>query len=91
MTFRFASLLSRLDIELVLCVCWLDKMVLQGHCCVLQILLLPRHSSVLLWRAFVVWQPHPTAFAVTDLKVQINVPRSGFYVSLLDNVRNAHC
>ena len=36
-TFRLANLLRRSDIELLLCVCWLDKVVLLVHCCVLQI------------------------------------------------------
>ena len=33
----FQFLLRRLHIELLLCVCWLDKVVLLMHCCVLQI------------------------------------------------------
>ena len=36
-TFRFANLLRRSDIELLLCVCLLDKVVLLVPCCVLQI------------------------------------------------------
>ena len=36
-TFRFANLLRRLDVELLLCVCWLDQVVLLVHCCVTQI------------------------------------------------------
>ena len=36
-TFHFANLLRRSDIELLLCVCWLDKVVLLVHCCVVQI------------------------------------------------------
>ena len=35
--FCFANLLRRSDTELHLCVCWLDKVVLLVHCCVLQI------------------------------------------------------
>ena len=34
-SFRFAHLLRRSDIEVLLCVCWLDKVVLLVHCCVL--------------------------------------------------------
>ena len=36
-TFRFSNFLRRLDIEVLLCVCWLDKVLLLVHCCVLQI------------------------------------------------------
>ena len=36
-TFCFPNLLTRLDTELLLCVCWLDKVVLLVHCCLLQI------------------------------------------------------
>ena len=36
-TFRFSNSLRRLDVELLLCVCWLDKVVLLVHSCVLQI------------------------------------------------------
>ena len=36
-TFSFANLLGRPDIELVLCVCWLDKVVVFVHCCVVQV------------------------------------------------------
>ena len=35
----------RLDIALFLCVCWLDKVVLLVHCCVLQISCLQRHYT----------------------------------------------
>ena len=36
-TFRLANLLRRSDIGILLCVCWLDEVVLLVHCCVLQI------------------------------------------------------
>ena len=36
-TFHFANILTRLGIEYLRCVCWLDKVVLLVHCCVLQI------------------------------------------------------
>ena len=42
-TLRFANLLRRSDIELLLCVCWLEKVVLSGHCRALQI---SYHSTV---------------------------------------------
>ena len=35
--FGCANLLRVLDIVLLLCVCWLDKVVLLVHCCVLQL------------------------------------------------------
>ena len=35
--FSFPNLLRRFDIELLLRVCWLDKVVLLVHCCVLPI------------------------------------------------------
>ena len=36
-TFRFVNLLRRSDIELLLCVCWLDKVVLLVHGYVLRV------------------------------------------------------
>ena len=36
-TFHFPNFLRRLDIEVLLCVCWLDKVLLLVHCCVLKI------------------------------------------------------
>ena len=36
-TFHFPNFLSRLDVEVLLWVCWLDEVVLLVHCCVLQI------------------------------------------------------
>ena len=48
MTFRFANLPRRWDIELLLRVCGLDEVVLLVHCCVLQIsdFLHPRYSAI---------------------------------------------
>ena len=44
-TFRFANLLRRLGVALLLCVCWLDKVVFLVHCCISD-LLHPRYSTV---------------------------------------------
>ena len=34
--FHFPNFLGRLDIEVLLCVCWLDEVLSLVHCCVLQ-------------------------------------------------------
>ena len=45
-TFFLANLLRRPDIELLLCVCWLDTLVLWVHCCVLHIFFLALHCTL---------------------------------------------